>query len=234
MAGILTAAQIVTLATQAAKCPGFTSQAGQYLNSILLTLCQTKDVAAARTSVVVTPTVGVIGPYNLPADFLRVRKNDIWFIDPGNPGVPQHLVKAWQDDFDMLIYTPGMASYPAEYTVDMAVAPPTISFWPPPGGVYPVTIRYMRQFTPITTPETSSSIPWFPSSDWLVDKLTARLCQHTGDDRASMLEARADTDLKQYLLMDDDPESIAKQVKPDPRYFKRPRRALLPTKQTDF
>lgn len=234
MAGFLTAAQIVALATQTAKCPGFTAQAGQYLNAILTELCFSHDVAAARTSTTITPVVNSVGPYNLPADFLRIRKGDIWFIDPGNPGVPQRLTKAWQDDFDLLIYTPGMASYPVEYTTDLSVAPPTISFWPPPGGVYPVTLRYMRQMATITTPETSAVVPWFPSGEWLVDKLSARLCQHTGDDRAQALEARAKLDLQQYLVMEDDPESITKQVKLDPRYFRRPKAALLPTKQTDF
>ena len=39
----LTAAQIVTLATQVAKCPSYTSQAGQFLNAILQDLAQTYD-----------------------------------------------------------------------------------------------------------------------------------------------------------------------------------------------
>ena len=52
----LTSAQIVTLACENARCPGFTSQAGQLLKSILSDLCQTYDFAAARKSYAFTFT----------------------------------------------------------------------------------------------------------------------------------------------------------------------------------
>jgi hypothetical protein len=44
----LTSAQLVTLSTQIARAPGYTSQAGQLLNAILSDLAQTYDFALAR------------------------------------------------------------------------------------------------------------------------------------------------------------------------------------------
>ena len=44
----LTAAQIVSLACQAAAAPGYTTQAGELLNVILADICQTYDLDVAR------------------------------------------------------------------------------------------------------------------------------------------------------------------------------------------
>lgn len=47
----LQAQQIVKLATQIAKCPGYTSQAGIYLNNCLQTLAQDYDFDVIRKTV---------------------------------------------------------------------------------------------------------------------------------------------------------------------------------------
>ena len=57
----LTAAQIVTLANQAAKTSGMTSQAGQKLNAILQDLCMTYDLAQARKLTTFTFNTGPAG-----------------------------------------------------------------------------------------------------------------------------------------------------------------------------
>ena len=72
----LTASQIVTLATQIAKCPSFVTQGGQFLNTTLSDLCQDYDLVAARGITNFTFTSGGTGPYALGVtDWLRANRN---------------------------------------------------------------------------------------------------------------------------------------------------------------
>ena len=73
----LTAAQIVARACEIAKVPGYTQQAGQYLNMVLSDLCQDYDFQVARRTYYFNMNPGLVaqvgssvfgsGPYNLPA-----------------------------------------------------------------------------------------------------------------------------------------------------------------------
>lgn len=128
MAGSLTFAQIVTLATQTAKCPGFTTQAGLLLNSILDDLAQQYDLDVAKGTFnfnfpTARAAIGNLnaslasGPIFLPADYLRAKRGDImWF----NVGFPMQLVPIDLEEFDQLVQTPGLQSFPQLWATDMS------------------------------------------------------------------------------------------------------------------
>jgi hypothetical protein len=71
----------------------------------------------------------------------------------------------------------------------------------------------------ITTPETSSSVPWFPNTKYLITALACELMKLTNDDRYLAYKADADDILMRYLKMKDDPEGRAKRVQLDRRFF---------------
>lgn len=214
----LTASQIVTQACQNAKAPGYTSQAGQLLNLVLQDLCQTYDFDIARTSVVIQVGTGnpQVGPYSLPADYLRTRYNGAFYFISG---VPYTLINIPLEEYDRLVQQAGINNYPEMFTTDMGQSPPVMYVWPPPSGVYPTTVRYQRQMPDITTPETSSTVPWFPNQEFLLASLTAKLCALTGDDRVVQFETLAASKLEQYLKLKDDKEGYAQRVRLDRRQF---------------
>ena len=107
----LTAAQIVTLATQIAKTPGYTSQAGQFLNSILSDLCQTYDFEIIvktfsfnfNLSTVSGPGnqyIAGCGPNPMPSDYLRAKNKEMIFYIQG---VRYVMINQEQSDFDSLV-----------------------------------------------------------------------------------------------------------------------------------
>src|SRR6266702_7103445 len=80
---MITAGQLVALATQGGKATGYTAQAAQLLNETLSNECDTNDYAAARgifffpfNPTLINPLPGQqqlfgSGPYPLPLDYLR-------------------------------------------------------------------------------------------------------------------------------------------------------------------
>lgn len=223
-----TAAQICTLAAQIAKCPGFTSQSGQFLNIILEDLCQTYDFALARSTFPFSfnsSTGTGAGPYTMPADYLRVPRGDGEFFTIN--GVPYRMTPVDLEEYRRLPQTPGFQDYPQLFATDMSQTPPQMFFWPPPSGGYPVTMLYQKQMPSITTPETSASVPWFPNQNYLITRLAGELMRITNDDRMQAFlsdseEAHPDgagSILRRYLKMKDDDTNRAKTVKLDPRRF---------------
>jgi len=217
----LTAAQICTLARQIAKVPGFTSQSGQLLNMILSDLAQTYDFSNTRvtTNFNFNTALGS-GPIPLPADYLRAEPGDVFYtID----GVKYILISIDLSEFDALVQTAGLNNFPTYYTTDMSQSPPVMYVWMPPSGAYAVTIRYHSQPADITTPETSSAIPWFPNGTYLITRLAGELCKITDDERWTHLlgdgAQGAEGILRKYLMMEGDRETRAKTVKLDRRRF---------------
>ncbi len=227
----LTSAQIVTLSCQIAKCSGFTSQAGQKLNAILQELCQTYDLELARKTTTITFN-GTIGPYALPSDYLRARKGDIFYVFQG---VPYFMTPLMLEEYDALVQQAGLNDFPRFFTTDMAPSPPTLLVWPSPSLVVPVTVRYYAQMADITTPETSSTVPWFPMDNYLVTRLAGELMQITDDDRAGMFLTSEESQnpqgaaviLRRYLKLKDDPEGKTHTVQLDRRIFGTTRWNLL-------
>jgi hypothetical protein len=235
----LTSAQIVSLATQIARCPGYTSQAGQLLNSILSDLAQTYDFALARTSATIIFNSGGIsgsGPYPLPADFLRALPDGVFFT---LNGITYYLTSIDLDEYDALPQTTGFMSYPSAYTTNMELSPPTLLVWPPASGSYVTTVRYYRQTADIATPENSAVVPWFPNTEYLITRLAGELMKLTNDDRIDkfLVDTGRENDmsapavLRRYLKMKDDRESRAQTVKHDPRVFNRGTAGLKNTKK---
>lgn len=211
----LTAAQICTIARQVAKCPGFTELSGELLNSILSNLCQTYDLDVARGTNTITLTAST-GPYDLAADYLRTRQGEMFYLVSG---VPYVMISISLEEYDRLVQQAGINGYPEFWTTQMEASPPAAYFWPPAAGAFVVTNRYQRQMPDISSPETSSTVPWFPNSQYLLRQLEAELMTITDDDRQPDYEKQAADILRGYLELKDDHLDRALTVKLDRRTF---------------
>lgn len=245
----LTAAQICTLARQEAKCPAYTAQSGQLLNYILDDLCQNYDFDTIRktaTGAFVTSgpsTWGYApgsGPNAMPADFLRLaRTGSFYYIS----GVPYPLIGVTQETFDKLVQQAGFSSYPVQMYVDVspmsAQLPANMYVWPPAAGGYIYYARYYPQMAQIAIPETSSTVPWFPNTNYLITRLAGELMKITNDQRAVLFLGDNDETtplgagciLRKYLDMKDDAETAPKTVMLDRQRF-GPAFSRLPNTKT--
>lgn len=230
----LTAAQIVSLSTQTAKVPGWTDQAGKLLNAILQDLAMDYDFDAARGATTVTLTSGLKGPYALPTDYLRLRqregKAELYYVIDG---VPYHPDQRTYAELNSFVYTAGLQNYPQLFATDMSVAVPAITgpnlyVWPPSNGAHVLIIGYQKQMPDIVTPETSTTIPWFPNTNYLITRLAGELMKISNDSRVdSFLGDDADRTpggagvmLRKYLELKDDNEGTVKTVTLDKRRFR--------------
>ncbi len=239
----LTAAQICTLSRENARCPGFTSQSGQLLNSILSDLCQSYDFASARTNVAFTFNTSQINSQgqayeNLPDNYLRGIRNGSYYTISGvpYPMIPVDFV----EEYNMLVEQAGLSNFPVFYATDMSrtgisnsatgaggSAVPVMLFWQVPSGAYPANVFYFSQMADITTPESSSTVPWFPNQNYLIRELSGRLCQIVDDERAdAFLSSDADQHpqgagviLRHYLQMHSDKNTRTATVQLDRRRF---------------
>ncbi len=222
---VLDAQTVCSLARQTAKCTGYTVQSGQLLNAILEDLAQTYDFdVIKRTFNFVLNSGGPngSGPYPLPADWYRGIDKDIFYVIDG---VPYAMINVELNEYDRLVQTPGFASQPTYYATDMSSSPPNMFVWPPSSGAFPVTAKYYPRSAVITTPETSSSIPWFPNSIYLMTRLAGELCKITNDKRWIQFLGDEDTPgsaeniLQKYLKMKDDRGGKAYTVQKDRRVY---------------
>lgn len=228
----LQAQQLVTLAAQIAKVPGFVAQGGQLLNMILFELCDNYDFDVARqvfnfsfnTSVQV-PAASPLqvppgsGPYPLPLGWLRSDRDDVYYVIQG---VRYVMIPFSLAEFNSCVQQPGLAAYPENYAVDNAPIanqqPPNMYVWPPAGGAYPVTAVYFSQMPDIATPETSATIPWFPFQTYLLRRLTGELMKLSNDNRADKFIEQAMDLLRAYMKNQDDAQ-VVKTVTLDRRRF---------------
>lgn len=228
----LQAQQICELARQASKGAGYRAQSGQLLNSILGDLCQKHDFDLAKKTLNfnLTPAAAHIGnlnaqlasgPFILPADYLRTKINDVLYFPNGLGNIPMRLRPIDLGEFDGLVQQAGFQNYPVFWVTDMSQSPPLAYVWPPASGAYPLMVRYASQMPDIATPETSTTVPWFPSQEYLRIKLTASLMEITGDTRKLAWDANADDVLRGYLLMKDDSSNRTQRVVLDGRRFGR-------------
>lgn len=239
----LTAQQICDLARQIANVPGFTTQSGQLLNAILSDLAQTYDFEANLRTYPFTFDVSTVyqnnaagaGPTLFPVDYLRAKNNEIiYYIN----GVRYVLVIEKQASYDALVQTAGWNSYPTYGFVDLSLSTPFsvtnpgqvgLMVWPPASGAFTAQLRYYCQPANITNPETSSTVPWFPNTNYLITRVAGELMKLTDDERTSAFlgsetEAQdsaqsATSILRKFLKMKDDPEGSVRTVQLDRRRF---------------
>lgn len=228
-----TATQIITLALQIAKAPGFVTQAQSYLNVILSDLAQDHDFDVIRktftfnfdTSAVATLPNGAQA-FPLPANYLRARIQEVFYIIQG---VKYVMINVELFELDAMVQTAGLNSYPTYFATDVSPMsdgnPAVLYVWPPPAGAYPVTMRYQPQPDDISDFDT---VPWFPNQDYLIHKLAASVMNLTNDDRQPAFMKQADDMLLAYLKMKDDKEGRAQTVKLDRRLFSN-RFSMLPS-----
>lgn len=219
----LSYARIIALSTQVAKVPGFTTQAGEMLNAILAELCQNYNFELAKINYGFSFN-GTSGPYIMPTNYLRTKKDSFGFtID----GVPYRLTQLDYEEYLDLVQTPGFSSYPRFFATDPSTTPTSLYVWPPPSGAYPVTMEYYAQMPDVATPQSSSAVPWFPNQTYLLRRLAGELMLFSGDQRANgflgdddeLYPQGAGTILRKYLKMKDDGQGYVKQVSLDRRMF---------------
>lgn len=236
----LSASQIVSLAVQDSAAPGYTQYAGQLLNVILQELAQTYDLDCARGTQVLNFNPGQLttatypnvqpggGPYQMNADFLRMvdDKDCMWFLQ----GVPYPMVPCDLSEYDNEVQQAGIQSYPYVFATDTSTAPPNgpganLLVWPPASGAYQVMFRYRRQMPDIQNPETSSTVPWFPNSQYLRTRLAGELMKLTDDTRWESFLGESPSGaqgiLGRFLKMEGDKNDRSQGVKLDRRFFRR-------------
>jgi hypothetical protein len=238
------ASVVCTRALQIAKCTsGMLPQAGQILNEVLTELAQTYDLQTNITTTTITLTGNTpnngVGPYNLPTDYLRACSRDLTYYVSG---VPRRLIQITLAQFDILINTLGVSSYPGNYATDisqqavLANGNPVLYVYPPPLLVIPLQIRYFNLPLDIVTPETSSSIPWFPNSTYLIRRVAGELMAITGDPRADTYLGDGPQGcigiLRRWLNLQGDREDTASTIQLDARYFGAGGAAYEPSKIT--
>lgn len=231
----LTAAQICTIARQTAKASSFNTQSGQLLNSILSDLNQTYDLDVSMGTFNFNFNVNVqvsaefpniaagAGPYPLPADYLRAKRDEVmWFLQ----GVPYPMIPIDLSEYDWRVQQAGNQAFPYLFATDMSQSPPVAIIWPGASGAFPCMVRYFRQMPDITTPETSTTVPWFPNQRYLLKQLSGMLMELTDDERAQTFlgdgegtNPGAQSILRHYLNLKDDSSNRAKRVTLDRRRF---------------
>lgn len=216
---MLTSAQIVTVACQIAKCPGYTQIAGQRLNEILVDLAfdQNLDSIRRTTTINITPNQP---SYALPANFLRSRE---FFYNV--EGAVFWLVEIDLNEYDALFTGPNNSAYPYNFAVDQASNLTYI--YPLPLVPLSATLRYMDNTVEIANPDTSTTVPWFQKQSYLIERLAEKMMQITDDSRRLEFKATSDDVLRAYLKLNNG--NTLKTVGLDPRRFRMPT-ALKPTK----
>ena len=219
---------IVTDACYEAKCPAWTAIAGRKLNMILAELCAYNIDVIRQTYQFNFNTALGSGPIPMPTNWLRANKDDVYYVILG---VTYVMIPISLAEFDALVQQAGLSQYPQYYAVDNSgiatQTAPNMYVWPPPAGAYPVTARYYSQMTDITTPESSSTIPWFPNQLYLQRRLAGEMMLMAGDDRAGIYLGGVGQDgsflgasaiLDRYLKTVDDAQRVPR-VTLDRRFF---------------
>jgi len=238
----LPASTIVSMACQAAKCPGYVQQGGQFLNLVLEDLARNRNLKSNRKTIQLVVQANSNGPFALPGDYLRMY--DLFFMQNN---LPYFLKPLDQEGYDAEFKDPSIANYPYEWATDLSLEAQVwsggtqgngsmtqagnIYIYPQSSGQISLTMRYFPIRPDITTPETSAQIPWFAEQLYLIKRTAAWLMTLTDDARQSQFISEAEAILRPDLIMEGDEQQVVKQIRLDPRKF-RQQRYLKPTKVT--
>jgi len=253
------AKQICQLASWEAKGgTGMVAIAGQYLNVVLEDLKRNRDLKMNRVTQFITVGAGAYGPFPLESNYLRTYDLFYPLPVSGggtSSSMTQFLTPITMEQFDAEFKSPSISNYPYEFATDLStqaqvwtggLTPPNtvaglytgigtqtqagnLFIYPQSSGSLVLTHRYMIDQPDLVAPESSSQIPWFPFTDYLVKATAARMMGTTGDNRDEAFFARAEKMLQPFLIMEGDEQSAIHEVKLDPRKFKFVRN-LKPTK----
>lgn len=224
----ITAAQIVADACAIAKCPGFTSQGGRALNLVLSDLVLHRNLKVNLVSTTIAIPANSNGPFNLESDYLRTYELMYYIEDQ-----PYFLQPSNRAQFDSEPNKSTTSNYPYEWATDLSPVANgglgLLYIYPQSNQNLTMNHRYMVQRADITTPETSSTVPWFADQDYLVHATAMRLMRITDDARYDRFVADCERMLQIHLLTEGDEQQVVKEVKLDPRRF-RTAGSLRPTK----
>lgn len=225
----LNCAQLVLYACQIAKCPGFTSQAGDLLQMNLDQLARAHDwdILKKVETLAVNASGTNLTPYAVAADYLRT-KEVFYTVD----GVVFYLQQLPLEQFDQLFQGTGVSNYPQNFAIDIGTTPANMYFYPPPAFALSVTHRYYHLPAAVPNIASSSTVPWFPETRYLLSALAADLMMLTDDERRPQFLAEAEALLDKYIPLSDDDEGFARQVTLDGRRFNMGSNGVAPTKQT--
>jgi len=202
----LTASQIITRACTIAKVPGYAVQAGVYLNMLLSTVCQEYNFDHIKKSQIITFNGGA--GYDLNSDHLRTKE-----VFYNVNGTIFYLFQIPVETYHALFAGEGVSNYPEKYATDVSTDPNTILFYPPPSIAQNVTVNYYPEMPEISSPETSSDVPWFLNQEYLIRKVAANLMLETDDERQPLFEMQAEKMLSKILTMADDKEGFSNTIK---------------------
>lgn len=213
------ASTIVADALAIAKCPGFTAQGGRALNLVLADLVQHRNLKVNLVPSTINVAASSVGPYNLESDYLRTY--ELYFLVNGDP---YFLNPASRFEFDSDNFAASSTGYPNEYATDLSPVAGggvgLIYILPPSNGPLALTHRYFLSRPDITTPETSSTVPWFSDQDYLVQATAMRMMRITDDSRYNDWALMCENMLRTHLVMEGDEQQVVKEVKLDPRRFR--------------
>ena len=203
------------------------------LNLVLDDLVLHRDLKMLRQQESITIQIGSNGPFLLPANYLRTY--DLFYTVNN---FPYFLFPMAQDEFDQLFKDPSIANYPYAYTTDLTAtqtpgSQASLYIYPQSNTALSLTHRYMVKMPDITTPESSSTIPWFPDQDYLIHATATRLMKITDDQRHDSFVAEGEKMLQTHIIMDGDEQQVVKAVRLDPQRFHM-NRTLRPTKLNPY
>ena len=210
--GVLPQNTAIGLITNFGKTVTLTQSASAASNGDTFTVTQGGIGGTVNSANVVNPS----GPFQLPADFLRMDFQDFFWQNGGINYFPTPLPI---EEFDALVQQPGFTSYPTAYTIDTSTTPYGLYIWPAASAAYPYFGRYERQMADIDTPATSAVIPWFPNQQYLMRRLAAEIMGLTGDTRRQAYIAESETILRKFLQREGNRDTYAVKVKLNPMHF---------------
>lgn len=235
--------QICLLASRIAKGgTGMVSLAGQCLNLVLEDLWLVRDLKVNRVTQYPVIKPATYGPFDLPAKYARTY--DMWYPLPTSGGatdssMTQFLAPITMEQFDAEFKSPSISNYPYEFATDLSQEALTASangsgyfyVYPQTSGQITLTHRYMVKRDALVTPESSSTVPWFAHTQYLVNATAAQMMGITGDDRAAEYAMKAEKMLAPYLIQEGDEQQAVHNIKLDPRHFHF-NKGLKPTKSS--
>ncbi|MCK5603832.1 hypothetical protein KAR91_18230 [Candidatus Pacearchaeota archaeon] len=209
----LTASQIVSAACMIAKVPGYAVQGGVYLNMLLSSLCQEYDFDIIKEE----QTVTFNGDSGYPLNSDHLRTKEVFYNVNGS------IFELFQipiEKYHVLFNGSGVSNYPKMYATDVSTTPHTILFYPPPSITIDATVTYYPEKDTISSPETSSEVPWFLNQEYLIRKVSALLMLTTDDVRQLSEERSTEKILSKILTMADDKGGFPTTIKFDKTRFR--------------